>query len=142
MNEEVKEYMLRKRTYKNNKAKMFAVIHGQCSEAMKVKLEGQDDWKEMYKEKNLVKLLKSIKIWMRNQQGERNPVVSTYFAIASLFKMQQHRHEELSEFKRRFESAVDVLEHIGVTLGSSLVDISDGILKEQYGKTRTEATDD
>ena len=28
MNEEVKEYMLRKRTYMNNKAKLFAVAHG------------------------------------------------------------------------------------------------------------------
>lgn len=142
MNEEVKEYMLRKRTYKNNKAKIFAIVIGQCYEALKVKLEGQSDWLTIHKEKDLVKLLKSIKVWMLNQQGERNPVLSTYHSIASLFRMRQHRNEELPDFKRRFEAAVDVLEHIGVTFGGCLVSIADKILQQDFNKTRELATDD
>lgn len=41
-NEEIKEYMLRKRTFENNAFKVYKIVLGQCSEAMKAKLEGQD----------------------------------------------------------------------------------------------------
>lgn len=58
-NEKVKEYMLQKRTYKNNKSKVFTVIFGQCPEKMKVTLEGQENWETIKKEKDIVQLLKS-----------------------------------------------------------------------------------
>ena len=79
--EEVKEFMLRKRTYNNNKTKAYTVVLGKCTEAMKAKLEGQDTWSAIHDKHDLVGLLKSIKIWMLNQQNDRNPVVSTYFAL-------------------------------------------------------------
>lgn len=50
--------------------------------------------------------------------------------------MKQHRHEKLSEFKRRFEASVDVLEHIGANFGGGLVDIADEIVQKVYNETR------
>lgn len=120
---------------------MFAVVLGQCSEAMKAKREGQDDWKTFNKKKDIVQLLNSIKLLMLNQQGDQNAVISKFSSIASLFRIRQHIHEELAKFKRRFQAAVDALEHIGVMFEGCLVKISDGIPKENYKKTRAEASD-
>lgn len=140
--EEIKEYMLRKRTYNNNKSKMFTVILGQCSEAMKAKLESEDNWKTVYTDHDMVKLLKSIKVWMLNQQGDRNPVVSTYSAVNALFRIRQSRHEELPDYRKRFAAVVDVLAHIGVSLGSSLTKITTGILEKDFKTKKKDATDE
>lgn len=79
---------------------------------------------------------------MLNQQGNRNPVFCRFYFIASLLQIKQHRNKELLEFKRRFQTAVEVLEIIGVMFGGCLVEIYDGILQEDYKKTRLGASDD
>ena len=56
-NEKVKEYMLRLRTYKDNKRTLFSIILGQCDDALKAKLDGQPDWATIRKEKDFVELL-------------------------------------------------------------------------------------
>lgn len=90
--EKVKEYMLRVRTYENNRTKMYTIAYGQCSDDMKCKLEGQDDWEDIDDEHNLVKLLKSIKAWILNQQESKIPIVGAVSSIASVFKIRQKRH--------------------------------------------------
>lgn len=77
-NEEVKEYMLRKRTYNNNRSKVYTVVLGQCFDTMKARLEGQSDWEDIHKKHDLVKLLKSVKVWMLNQQSSKSPAAATY----------------------------------------------------------------
>lgn len=135
-NEEVKEYVLRKRTYENNTFKVYSIVLGQCSEAMKAKLEGQDDWEDIHEKHDLLQLLKSIKVWMLNQQSDRNPVLSTYSAIAGMFKIRQNRHEELPEFRKRFVAAKEVLEHIGVSMGAALTKITDCALTKDGKEAR------
>ena len=104
---------------------------------MKAKLEGQDDWSTMNKLHELVALLKSIKVWMLNQQSDQNPVLSTYHSIATVFRLRQQRHVEIPEFRKRFVASIDVLEHNGVTFGGALVKIADGILRDELKKSDT-----
>lgn len=118
--EEVKEYMLRKHTYVKNRSKVYTVVLGQCSETVKAKREGQDDWESMHREHDLVRLLKSIKVWMLNNQGARSPVVATHASISIVFRMRQNRHEGLIEFRNRLVAATKVLEHIEVRLRFAL----------------------
>ena len=132
--------MLRKRTYENNCFKVYSIVLGKCYEAMKAKLEGQDNWIAIHEEHDLVKLLKSIKVWMLNQQSDRSPVLSTYHAMAALFKTRQQRHEELPELRKRFIAAAEVLQHIGVSLGGALNTMSDGIISDDHKKSRESAT--
>lgn len=140
LGEEIKEYMSRKRIYENNRTKVYTVVLGQCSEAMKAKLEGQSDWKDIHSEHNLVKLLKSIKVWMLNQQGSRSPSVITCSALAAVFRIRQNRHEELIEFRKKFVAATQVLEHVGINLGSALDKMTNTLLKEE-STDRAAATD-
>lgn len=130
-NEEVKEYMMRKRTYNNNKSKAYTVILGQCTEALKAKMKGQDNWDNIHDEHDVVMLLKSIKTWMLNQQDARSPTLATYNSITSMFKIQQYRHETLVEFRTRFVTAIQVIEHIGVDFGRCLTRLTNMNLKDE-----------
>eukprot|EP00957_Ditylum_brightwellii_P020543 1548914-Ditylum_brightwellii.AAC.1 len=46
LNVEYDLYVKRIATYNDNKHKMYAVAYGQCSEAMRAKLESDRDYKE------------------------------------------------------------------------------------------------
>lgn len=109
---EVEKYVFRKRTYGNNKFKVYSIILWQCSEAMKAKLEGQDDLDTVNNNHDLVAQLKNVKVWTLNQQSDRSSVLSTYFAITTLFQMRQQHHEDLTEFRKTFMATADVLKHI------------------------------
>lgn len=64
---------------------MFSVVVGQCSEAMKIKLESEDEREQFDKDRDLAKLLKYLKVWMHNQQRNRNPIVSIFDAMDAMF---------------------------------------------------------
>lgn len=127
--EEVKEFMLRRRTYNNNRSNVYTVVLGQCSEPLKAKLEAQDDWETINNEHNLVKLLKSIKVWMLNQQSTKNPVVAAYGSIIALTRVRQGRYESLMGYRKRFIAAAQVLDHIEVDMGAALHKIVGTTLK-------------
>eukprot|EP00957_Ditylum_brightwellii_P072372 5500718-Ditylum_brightwellii.AAC.1 len=54
-------YMKRKATYKQNKTRMHAVAYGQCSEAMRAKLESTDKYEAAAEASNVIQLLRLIK---------------------------------------------------------------------------------
>lgn len=137
--EEVKEYMLRKRMFKSDKSKAYTIVLGQCSPALKAKLKGQDTWEDIGSKSDVVMLLKSIKVWMMNQQESSCPTVSTLLTILNMFKMTQLRYETLEDFRTRFESAVEVIEHIGVDFGKCLTKMVNAVLKNG-NLTRSNAT--
>lgn len=134
--------MLRKRTYGNTNSKLYNVVLGQCSKALEAKLEGKEDWDTIQKGHDLVNLMKSIKVRMLNQQEGQKPVLSTYSAISTLFRLRQSRHENLEEYRKRFVETRDVLEHIRVVLKGGQVKIADKILQKDFNKTRDNAKDD
>lgn len=52
--------MLRKRHSKSEKSKEYIVILVHYSSALRAKLKGQDDWENISKKSNDIKLLKSV----------------------------------------------------------------------------------
>lgn len=134
--EEVKEFMLRRRTYNNNRSNVYTVVLGQCSEPLKAKLEAQDDWETINNEHDLVKLLKSIKVWMLNQQSTKNPVVAAYGSIIAMTRVRQGRYESLIEYRKRFVAAAQVLDHIEIDMGAALRKIVGTTLENDDQTTR------
>ena len=114
LNEEIKLFMLRKQAYIDNKCNVFTVVLGQCDEPLKAKLEGQEDWEDIFSQDNLVELMKSIKKWLINQQGSKSPMTTMAVALETLIRVKQGRFESLTEYRRKFVAASDVLKHIGV----------------------------
>lgn len=140
--EEIKQYMKRKSEYDNNRCNVFTVVYGQCDEPLQAKLRGQEDWTDIFESHDLVKLMKSVKAWMINQEGSRCPVAATDASIAALYKIRQNRYESLTEYKKRFVAATEVLEHTKVNLGRALVGLTDKTLKKEKSIERSKATPD
>lgn len=77
---------MRKLAYELNKCIVFEIILEQCTAPLQAKLCGLHNRQTIFSNKDLVELLKSVKIWMLNQQGSRCPVSVTTMSIASSFK--------------------------------------------------------
>ena len=50
LDNEVKQFVMRTKNYKDNKAKVFSIVFGQCTEALRAELEVRKDWDDQYQE--------------------------------------------------------------------------------------------
>lgn len=136
-NEEVKRYVRRKEVLEDNKCMAYTLILGQCSKALKAKLKGQDDWEACEENSDVIQLLSSIKVWMMNHQDTLYPTMASANTISTIFKMYQYRHENLEDFRTRFETAVEVFDHIGVNFGAGLTKLTNEVLAESKLRRET-----
>ena len=60
LQQEVKDYVLRKKKYEDNMNKAYGLILGQCTQGVKNKLEARQNWEELEEEHNPINLLKAI----------------------------------------------------------------------------------
>lgn len=78
-NEKVKQVIKREESFDKNRTAVYLIVFGQFSGSMRAQLEGQDDWEDINQKNDLVKLLKSIRVWMLNQQISKSPTMSMIF---------------------------------------------------------------
>lgn len=116
MAESVKKYTKRLAEYEGNCCSVFTIVFGQCGDTLQAKLRGQEDWENTFEENNLLKLMKNIQTWMLNQEGSKCPSAAADAAMAALYRIRQNRHETLTEYRKRFRAATEVLEHMEVNL--------------------------
>lgn len=95
----IEKVVEREEAYEKNRTAVFSIVFGQCSSSMKAQLEGQEDWKSSNRDHDLVNLLKSVKVYMINQQSSKCLQMGTISATKSLFKVYQGAFEELVDFK-------------------------------------------
>ena len=97
---------------------IFAVIWGQCSEAMKAKLQGLDEFKERERRNDCAWLLKEIKGIRHRFEEKRYYPLSLRDALANFYSYRQGPGESLSDYLQHFRYNVDVLEHYGGQVGA------------------------
>jgi len=89
--------------YITNKSKAHAVIFGQCTLAVKNKLQSRKDWEEI--EDSPFNLLKALREITHNYQDSRYYIGTIATAIRSFFNIKQEKEESLVEFTKRFKNA-------------------------------------
>jgi hypothetical protein len=95
----------------------YAVIWGQCSEAMKAKLTSLDDFETKSHESDCVWILKEIKGITYRFEGQHNIYLSLNNARISYCAYTQGAEDSISSYLGHFRSLVEVLEHYGGTIG-------------------------
>ena len=92
--------------------KAYGIILGQCTKGLKAKLEARKDWNTGSSRIrfNAINLLKAIKEITHNSQDNKYPIESIYFSIRNVFTMKQEDNESLTEFTKRFNNAMDIME--------------------------------
>ena len=111
--EEMKQFIARKGMLRTNLVKAYGIIWGQCTKGLRAKLEARKNWNDgtddriKYKPINLLKAIKEI---THNHQDSKYPQESIYFCIKNVFTMKQEDNEGLTDFTKRFNNAIDIME--------------------------------
>ena len=106
----VAAYVTRCEILKSNLQATYAVIWGQCSEAMKAKLQGLEKYETARNECDCAWLLTQIK-------AIRHKFASLNDAYTNFYLHRQQAEESLADYLHQFRENVDVLEHYGGSIG-------------------------
>ena len=116
----------------------YAVIWGQCSEAMKAKLTSLDDFETKNHEKDCVWILKEIKGIMYRFEGQRYIYLYLDNALTTYYAYTQGAEDSISSYLRHFRSLVEVLDHYGGAIGKDpgLLDATAAVLADADDATK------
>jgi hypothetical protein len=107
---ELKAWVERKGKYRTNMARAFGVLWGQCTLAVKNKIESRKDWLTIKASSKAIDLLKAIKEITQDYQDNKYPLVSIKKAIQAVLTIKQDEREGLVTYTKRFRNAVDHME--------------------------------
>jgi hypothetical protein len=107
----LKSYSRRSEELKSNLTKLYAVILGQCSEAMRNKLRALDDFNEENKNNNCIWLLNEIKGVTHQFDTKRNMYLSLLDARIAYFTCRQAANQTNADYLAVFSANVQVLEY-------------------------------
>jgi hypothetical protein len=123
----LKRFVEREDKLQDNLKASYAVIWGQCSEAMKAKLTSLPNYATFSKKHDCAAILKEIKAIMYRLEGETYVALSLANAHHTYRNIQQGGHESVSQYFKRFKSVVEVLEHLGASVGDTSKRAIDGL---------------
>ena len=113
---EVNEYMARIRDYSENKWALFAVVLGQCSEAMRAKLQVHEDYKNWERVHDVVNLLREIK-GVSELFDSRAYFLEAFVNVKKqFFFAQQEAEESNADYFARFRKVCSIAKHYGADL--------------------------
>ena len=107
------EFMRRRRAYKENLYKAYALIWERCNKAMQNKIMAISDF-EATIYNNPIKLLNTVKMHALNYQETSYEMSIISDSFRALFNVQQKENESLQDYTRQFKTAREILEsHLG-----------------------------
>jgi Zinc knuckle len=133
--EEVKEYVKRTRTLKSNMATVYAVVWGQCSEAMKAKVKSLTGYKEKAEANDCYWLLKQVKAVTLQFDEKRNVFISLLDARTSFLNCKQKQGQSADEYLETLRGWADTIEYHGGIVAENFTLIP---AKDDQGKPRTD----
>jgi hypothetical protein len=115
---EVDDWFSRTKLIKQHLKTLYSVAWGQCSEAMKTKLQTHDDFPANDLLADCAWLLKEIKAITFHFEGQRYIFLSLDDAHCDLCAYYQGPNESLTAYHNTFKNKIDVLEHYGGNFGT------------------------
>jgi hypothetical protein len=113
----VSAYCTRTDYLNSNLKTAYAVIWGQCSEAMKAKLTSLDDFETKSHKSDCIWILKELKGITYRFEGQRYIYLSLDDARTTYYAYTQGAKDSISSYVEHFCSLVEVLEHYGGAIG-------------------------
>ena len=114
--EQVKEYVKQTSPLHENIKCLWALVWGQCSDTIWVRLQSMDMYEDMHAASDGLQLLIAIKDLMFNVQEQKYIPLSIHLAKRQFFLLSQGRNT-VGEYYEQFKNQTDVLSHIGTGIG-------------------------
>jgi hypothetical protein len=100
------------RRYKQDKSKVFRIIMGQCSTAMKHKVQNFTGYKDLKKTDNVIGLLNKLKEFAYTTKNVQYEFWTMQASIKELVEMRQDPKESLNAYGKRFIAQLEVTEDV------------------------------
>jgi len=94
-------------------SKTFAIIYGQCTRAMKAKIEEDPKWATIDSKCDPIELLKIIKAIAHNNESQKDPTLSLIQAEKRLMNMVQGDGQSNDSYRIKFENQANVICNMG-----------------------------
>ena len=131
-------YLTREEQIENELKKIYAMIWGQCSDAMQTRIQESATYETTRQAKDAIGIVRIIKTISFNYRAHQEPVVAIDAVKHEFFKLCQGKHQSVQEFYGTFKNVVKVNEELGAEIGRDK-GISDIIAQENSNTTPTEA---
>ena len=114
--EQIKQYMRREDTLAQNLKSTYALIDGQCSDTLHIKLESRPDYEGIKTTANPIGLLENIKVVMYQFQAKQYGPLALHEAKCHYYTFYQDKNTTCQQYYESFKNNTDVLEYAGGTL--------------------------
>ncbi|CAB9528877.1 unknown protein [Seminavis robusta] len=114
---EVDGYVKDKKRVNKIKAQATSLVWGQCSDAVRGKVESNTGFKKAYDNSDLIGVLNMIKDTMFQFQTIRKKSLATLESKLRVLHFRQQSEQSVAEYYRTFRRYVEVHEHNGGSLG-------------------------
>ena len=101
---------------RRNSYRVYALVLGQCSQALRNQMEASDTWRAFNETSDVMKLLQLIQNCMIQCQTCRKPVHSLLDAEAQVYGFKQ-RTLPNNKYYEKFKDLVTNTDHLGSTIG-------------------------
>mmetsp|Transcript_1857 Transcript_1857/g.2163 ORF Transcript_1857/g.2163 Transcript_1857/m.2163 type:complete len:316 (+) Transcript_1857:405-1352(+) len=116
---DMRDYRDKTKKRDKNNAKAFALILGQCSRAVRDRIEASSTWQGINDESDVIGLLKLIRQSIFTGATTRKKGQSLANAELAFYRFRQGDRMSNSEFLEKFKGLVEVVEHFGGAVGQS-----------------------
>jgi hypothetical protein len=114
----VDEFVKQKAYFGENVKTVYSLILGQCTEAMRAKLESKKSHVVVSAASDGIELLKNIKSIMFNFQSQKYGPMALHESKKRLYQLSQDKHTTPQVYLERFRNSIDVIEHCGGMIGT------------------------
>jgi hypothetical protein len=101
-------------SYADFRAGLYSVVLGQCTETMKAKLEARAEFAATSQDG--IALLRLIRTIIHTFEGRSNLVNEANKLKSRFYSMKQGKYETLIHYRARFESMVDAMEEVNLSI--------------------------
>jgi hypothetical protein len=133
-NERIKEHVTRLSRLDSNLAAIWSVTYGQCTRAMRDKLDAIPEFEDKYKDKDCLWLFASIRGINMKFDQTRYAHLALLEAFQGLLTIKQTPGQTVNDYSRDLLSASETIEHYG---GSIVLNPNLASEKDPTGKKRT-----
>jgi hypothetical protein len=114
---EVKEFVHRRRSIRENLKTLYSLAWGQCTDIMRQKIEALDNHEQMATESDGLGLLRAIKNASFNFQSQKYVAHALHDAKRCFYLCSQSKHMTTQAYLEAFRGTLDVIEHTGGEIG-------------------------
>jgi hypothetical protein len=101
---------------RRNSSRVYALIIGQCSQALRNRMEASEDWEQINEDSDVMALLQLIQNCMTQRQTRQKPVHTIMEAESQVFSFRQKTLAN-NEYYDKFKDLVSIAERLGSNIG-------------------------